>query len=284
MVLESLISPLKAEKRPWELFFLGGLYSSVAVFISLQIFRQLAGLVAVFLTVMASIPLVFAIIKFEEAKDLSNQREPFLVKEHGKARSSFFFLFLGIMVSLSAWYAFLPASTAAESFSVQIDTIKNINAGTTAGAAVQADLFSTIFFNNMKVLMFSVLFAFFYGAGAMFILTWNASVIAVALGTFIRNNMAVYAGHVGMAKLAAYLHTFSLSLARYMIHGTPEILAYFVGGLAGGIISVAIIRHDFFSEKFEKILLDSADLLLISVVLLLIGASFEVFLTPSFFS
>jgi len=29
-----------------------------------------------------------------------------------------------------------------------------------------------------------------------------------------------------------------------MIHGIPEIVAYFIGALAGGIISVAIIRKD----------------------------------------
>src|SRR3989344_5243653 len=282
MVLESLISPLKAEKRPWELILIGFIYSIVAFFISMQIFSQLAGLVAVFLTVMASIPLMYAVIKFEEEKDLTDQKELSLLKEHGKALTAFFALFIGIFLAFSVCYIFLPEQTIETAFSLQISTIKNINSGGT-GAAVYVDMFSRIFFNNLKVLLFCILFAFFYGAGALFILTWNASVIAVAVGAFVRTNISVYAERAGLFNAAAYFHIFSLGIARYMIHGSPEILAYFVGGLSGGIISIAIIRHDFMSKKFEKVLLDAADLLVIAIVLLLAGSFLEVFVTPALF-
>ena len=80
MVLESLVTPFKAEKSPWNLFVLGGVYTSIALFISLQIFNTMAGLIAVFLTVMACIPLMYGLIKFEEQKDLSEQKELFLLK------------------------------------------------------------------------------------------------------------------------------------------------------------------------------------------------------------
>jgi uncharacterized membrane protein SpoIIM required for sporulation len=63
----------------------------------------------------------------------------------------------------------------------------------------------------------------------------------------------------------------------------PEIAAYFVAGLAGGIISIAIIRHDFGTKKFEHILLDSADLFLLSIGLLLVAGILEVWVTPVFF-
>ena len=62
-----------------------------------------------------------------------------------------------------------------------------------------------------------------------------------------------------------------------------EILAYFVAGLAGGIISSAVIRHDFGTKKYEKIILDSAVLLLISVVMIVVAAFLEVYVTPMFF-
>ena len=68
-----------------------------------------------------------------------------------------------------------------------------------------------------------------------------------------------------------------------MTHGVPEILAYFVAGLAGGIISVAVIRHDMKSSNFRKVLLDSIDLIFIAVFLLIIAALLEVFVTPLFF-
>ena len=46
-------------------------------------------------------------------------------------------------------------------------------------------LASEIFINNMGVLFLCIIFSFLYGAGAIFILTWNASVIAAAIGSFI---------------------------------------------------------------------------------------------------
>jgi len=195
----------------------------------------------------------------------------------------FVFLFTGILFSYTLWYVFLPVDSVHNLFSVQIDTIKSINTNVVTGASSNYSFFLKIFTNNIKVLMFCILFAFFYGAGAIFILTWNASVIAVAAGTFFRNHISAYAETAGLHKLAGYFHIFSLSFLRYMIHGFPEIIAYFVGGLAGGIISVAVIKHDFRSKNFEKILLDSADLILVALAFLIIGAALEVYITPALF-
>lgn len=283
MVLESLTNPYKAEKHPWEMFFIGLIYSSVAIFISLQIFENMAGLISVFLTVMAAVPIMYSTIKYEEKKDLAGMKERALLKEHSKALLLFVFLFLGIMVSYSLWYTFLPVEQVHTLFSIQIDTIKNINTNVVTGASPSYEFFAKIFSNNIKVLIFCILFSFFYGTGAIFILTWNASVIAVAVGTFFRNNVSAYAQAAGMYKLAGYFHIFSLSILRYMIHGLPEIIAYFIGGLAGGIISVAVIRHDFRSKNFEKIILDSADLVLVAFIFLVFGALLEVYVTPALF-
>ena len=82
MVLESLINPRKAEGKPWETFFIGIIYSSVAIFLSLWIFKDYASLVMVFLTVTASVPLMYNIILFEEEKDKEIQDEKVLGTIH----------------------------------------------------------------------------------------------------------------------------------------------------------------------------------------------------------
>ena len=58
---------------------------------------------------------------------------------------------------------------------------------------------------------------------------------------------------------------------------------FIVGGLAGGIISIAIIRHDMGTKKFENILVDSSDLLILAIVVLAFAALIEVFVTPILF-
>ena len=172
-------------------------------------------------------------------------------------------------------------------FSTQIDTINSIN-GRVTGLATsdgpqKLDSFFVIFFNNMKVLTFCILFSFLFGAGAIFILAWNASVIGTAIGNYIRSELALLAQHVGLDKVAAYMSVVSIGLLKYVIHGIPEILAYFVAALAGGIISIGVIKHDFQGRKFEHIILDAADLLLISIAILFIAAILEVWVTPLLF-
>lgn len=283
MVLEALISPVTAEKHPWELFFIGILYSTIALFISVHIFESMAGLIAVFLTVMACIPLMYSTIVHEEAKDMLPLPERSLLLEHSKAILFLIFLFMGVVAGMTAWYVFLPEAKATALFSIQVDTIRNINSNSIVGAIPTTALLHKIFFNNVKVMVFCILFAFFYGAGSIFILMWNASVISVAVGTFIRNHLAEYAQAVGLPNVAVYFKAVSLSLLRYFIHGIPEIAAYFIAGLAGGIIGVAVIKHDIRSETFEKIMLDVSDLLLIAVAVLFVAGLIEVYVTPVMF-
>jgi len=283
MVLESILNPLSAEKKPWEMFFIGLLYSSVAILLSLWIFREQASLIMVFFTVMACIPIVYNTMKLEEKKDLAIAKERDLLKEHNKAIVFLMFLFFGITVSFVVWYIFLPHETLNMVFDKQTATIQAINNQVSGNAYQQLSTFSKILVNNIKVLAFAILFAFIYGAGAIFILTWNASVIGTAIGNFIRSNMSQYAGLIGFEKFSTYFNVTAVGLLRYTLHGIPEILAYFYGGLAGGIISVAIIKKHYKDEKFSHVLFDISELLVISIAFLLAAAFIEVYITPLLF-
>lgn len=283
MVVESLMSPFKAERKPWEVFFLGGFYSSIALFLSLWIFEEYAGLVMVFLTVMACLPLMYHLLSYEEEKDIEFFDERVLLKEHSKAVIAYLMLFLGMTVGFSFWYVSLPPALSTSIFQIQTDMISNLNQQVT-GNFFQVNLVSKIFLNNVKVLIFCILFSFIYGSGALFILTWNASVIGAAAGNFIRTHLADFASSFGFVKFGAYFYVVGLSLLRYSLHGIPEILAYLVAGIAGGILSVALMRHEFGTKNFERILLDISDLVLISVFILFFAALVEVFITPMFFT
>ncbi len=278
MVLETLVSPAGAERKPWEMFFIGLIYSSVAIFLSLWIFDRDTGLISVFLVTMASLPFIFHAMLKEEKKDTFFGSERSLLKEHGKALLYMMFLFFGITAAYVIWYIFLPTDIASSLFDVQSKTITSINNNITANA-FDFGFFTRIFMNNIKVLAFSVLFSLLYGAGAMFILAWNASVIATAMGAFIRDHL-ITSSQISIPVLLGNTKAFYLGVLRYMIHGTPEILAYFVGGLAGGILSFAIMRREFKTSNAEKIIFDSSNLILIAVGLLLLAAFLEVFVTP----
>lgn len=298
MVFESIISPYGAEKRPWLLFFLGAFIASIALILSLWVFEEHAGLVMVFLTVIGSLPLFYHTMRYEEHEGLVIKSEKGLLFHHGKALMFFMFYFIGITAALTAWYVALPEATSTMLFSPQVSTITGLNQqvtgntiGALAGKSIEAltgniastELMTKIFLNNVKVMIFCIIFSFFYGSGAIFILTWNSSVIAAALGNFVRTRLAMAAAETGLISAGGYFHVIGLSLLRYSIHGIPEILAYFVAGLGGGILSVAIIRKDYKGEAFERLLLDVSDLVMISVFILFVASLLEVYVTPIFF-
>lgn len=277
MVLESLITPFKAEQHPAKMILLGFLYSTIGVFLSLAVFRSNSSMIMVFLSAMAAIPFIYQTIIMEEEKDLQGLGEKWLLKEHSKALKVFIWLFIGMVLAFTLWYTVLEANTISVLFQTQSSTIQNINGAPTGHMSLEMKTFSRIFLNNVRVLIFCILFSFLYGSGAIFILSWNASVIGAAMGNLIRTELANITG------LGSYFSVVSYGLFKYTIHGIPEILAYFVAGLAGGIISIAVIKHDIATKKFEHILLDSADLLLLALIITFIAGILEVWVTPIFF-
>lgn len=289
MVLESAISPEKAEKHPWELFFIGFFYSSLAIVVSYLIFgKEDISLLIISFTVMVTSILMYRTLRYEEKKDLVDHNEWNLLKKHSKFLLFFVFLFLGFMFSFMFWYlisdylAIHFGMNTANLFRLQIKTINSINPGLNiSGNAVLSTTFWNIFKNNFGVLILSFIFSLIYGLGAIFILTWNASVLGVAIGIFFKKLLASILSATGVIATQHYFSTFFISLSRFLIHGIPEMLAYFLAGLAGGLISVAIINKE--SNSFKIILRDSMIIFLIASFVLFFSALIEVYFTLSVF-
>jgi uncharacterized membrane protein SpoIIM required for sporulation len=281
------MSAFQSEQRPYKTLFLGFIYTTIAVFLAWMVFRTYASTTMVFLVTMAGLPLFYNLTQMEEEKDLEGYQEGWLLKEHGKAISAYLWMFIGMSVAFMLWYSVLPADMVQGTngiFSAQKETINALNGRATGFLSIDISIFSKIFLNNIRVLVFCTLFSFLYGAGALFILAWNASIIGAAMGNIVRNETSKLAGLFGFNAFASNLQVFSYALFRYAIHGVPEIAAYFVAGLAGGIISIAVIKHDMGTRKFEHVVLDTADLLLIALLLCFIAGILEVWVTPLIFS
>lgn len=282
MVFEDLIRPISARRHPLKLLLYGIVFSIISILFSLWIFPEQASMVMVFLVVFMVMPLMYFTLRDEEEWDWRGYSEKKLFYEHSKAIKFLLFLFIGFVIGFSLFYLTMPDDLVRNLFSVQLETISNINSSITGGI-VEFEVFSIIFGNNVKVLFFTLLFALFFGAGALFILAWNASVISAAVGTFFRNAIADSANLFGFSKAAVYFHFFSVGIFRYLTHGIFEIAAYFFGALAGGIISMNIIRHGLGNKNFRKVLVDASLLTFVALLLLLIGALVEVFITPLIF-
>lgn len=278
MVIEGIIKVSKARKRPLIIFFLGFLYSSVAILLSLWIFPSSPSLPAVFLTTFASIPLMINLLRSEE-KVGSLGIKLGIYKKHNDIFLVFLFLFLGFLVSYTVWFILLPETYQQMLFSEQLYTIRAINLKV-SGRVVFGSLFWIILINNLKVLGFCVLFSFIYGSGAIFILTWNASVISTAIGHLVRFEIGKIAEATHLDKIATYFKTIPIGFARYLTHGIFEISAYFLGGIAGGLISAAIVRHRWNSPEFNEVMRDSINLIIFACFVLILAAIIEISISP----
>ena len=154
---------------------------------------------------MFSIPFVYFTFKLEEEKDLNSTGFKYLLGEHGKAISAFMFLFLGFVIAFSFWHIALPSGN--QNFMAQIETYcminrpvnfdqcvteygtDPINIAKTTGFLTSKQKIVNIFANNIYVLIFTLVFSLLFGAGAIFILVWNASVISTAAAIFAKSNL-----------------------------------------------------------------------------------------------
>lgn len=285
-MLEMIINPKEAEKGSWKMFFVGLVYASLSLLLVHWFFgkdvvlSKFSGMIVVTFCVMFSLPFIYYTIKREEKEDEMVEGLFSVWRAHSDAIYSFMWLFLGYIVAFSFWYIFLQNPIL---FNAQIETYCFINSPgdvtscvaqydfaekiLVTGAATNEMRFLSILENNIYVMIFTLIFSLIFGAGAIFILAWNASVIAAAIGVFTKYNVT----------------EIPLGVARYMIHGFPEIASYFITALAGGIFGVGVLRNGVRNYKFLRIVENTVLLLFIAIVVLVVAALLEVYFTPLLF-
>ena len=285
-MLESMVNPRRVEKGPWKMFFVGIIYASLSLLLVNWFFSgdvvlsQYSGMIVVTFAVMFSLPFMYYIIKKEEAEDEEAVGFLSVWKIHKDAIFALMWLFMGFIVAFSFWHIVLGDSNL---FNAQIETYCRINSPgnilgcverynfatttSTTSAVTKEIRFLSIIENNVYVMIFTLLLSLIFGAGAIFVLTWNASVIATAITVFTKSS----------------IKDIPLGILRYMIHGFPEIAAYFITALAGGIFGVGILRNGIRGKRFIHVLENTVILLFIALIILLIAAIIEVYFTPVLF-
>ena len=103
-------------------------------------------------------------------------------------------------------------------------------------SAVIKSSFIIIFLHNLEVLFGTIALSFLYGAGAIFILTYQASILGAVIGANILNLFGKYSSLGFFGNFFAFLHGSYISLS-LLPYGFFEIGSYFLGAVAGGIFS-----------------------------------------------
>jgi hypothetical protein len=102
----------------------------------------------------------------------------------------------------------------------------------------------------LALMFFSFLLSLFIGSGAILIITWDLSVLVVS-------------SSLGAISLFLYI---------------PQLLAFFLTGLAGALLSFAVVHHEWKSQGFYVVMRDSFSLLGISAGLIFVSYFLSPFL------
>jgi hypothetical protein len=233
---------------------------------------NLSGIFVVLFTIIPSVYFLTIYIKRQEGldeKDIEKHYSRGFWMRHDRDILVFLFYFGGLTASFALWSFFCGPfnplggiiSCPADTFQIQlmkVQEIRSVTGNLLEGSGVDHYKdFGRVFGNNMQVLGFAFLFSLLFGAGAVFIVVWNASI----LGSFI-------------GKLSeTFFHIPGVSL-NFLPHGIPEIGGYLLAGLAGGLISAAVIRGHR-QEILMGIIMDAVKLLALSVLFIFLGALIE---------
>lgn len=305
MVLELLFRAGQVELHPIYTLFDAIILSSASLLIAYYTFPESASVLAIALLTLGAMPLMHQLYLFEERKEVERPGpSASFIARHFALIKIFAWFFIGLIISYSTWFAFLPAQEQFVSiagmqlslpgrellFKQQIDSFRQIEGlreqikgqGLATETKTQSfctgrdfwSVFNCIFSNNSFVLGLAVLFSFAYGAGAIFLIAWNASVIGVIVGMDMLALYSSYAGFGVIGLLFAYVHGLVNAIG-FLPHGSFELTAYFIGSIAGGIISVTLTKKKYSAKEFEMIAKDTLILLFLAYFLLFLGAMIE---------
>ncbi|VVB99190.1 Stage II sporulation protein M [uncultured archaeon] len=288
MVLETLYETLRSEKHPLTLTLVAFIITTAAMLIAYNNFPESTSALTMLFITIGFMPIVHKIFVGEEEKVVDEKDRPFaFISTHFNVIHSYGWMFVGMVIAFGFWAVALPDSndgcsglacivpTKNDVFTEQKKvysaiTGKAIFDESTGNAVGQAECFGEsksfdrcfmlIFKNNFGVMSRAIAFSFVWGAGAIELLAWNASVI----GFFIGSEVFSKSLDAGIARAIGYLP-----------HGAPEITAYFIAAIAGGIINAMVSKSKFRKHEISLVVTDVVMLLVLATIILFLGALIE---------
>lgn len=272
MVLEHIFPEDWLERKGMYSFILGVMYSIVGIILSSILFPGDPALVAVAFTSLLLLPELYKIFSIEERRERVEQVVSFraLWRDDIDVVRIYISLFLGILLVYSIGTIILPDFQTNSLFREQLEVrLGSGFAGAATGVIFSGRLFFDLLSNNFLVLVAVFIMALLTGDGAIFLITWNASVWGALFG-FLAKTAGLFAGQ----------NPFFL-LGKIMIivfpHMILEALSYFLAAISGSVISKDVILEQFASERFMEVFSFNMYLLIFALCFLLLGGIVETF-------
>jgi hypothetical protein len=266
MVLEHLLPEDWLEKRTRYAFLLAAGYSIIGIFAAKILFPADPALVAVAFISLLLLPELYKLFSIEER--MEDREKRFSMKELWKDNKPFLkiyiFIFLGIFVVYAFSAIWLDSLSTNHLFREQL-AMRNGS----GNAAISLGLFWNLLVNNFWVMVACFFIALLTGDGAIFLITWNASVWGTIFGITAKN-AAIYAS----VNPFYYFFVIMLIVTPHML---LEAMAYITASISGSVISKDVLLEKFESRRFNEVFLYNFMLFLFGILFLVLGALVEAY-------
>ena len=286
MVLEHIFPEDWLEQKTKYAFLLGAGYSILGILIAKILFPKDSGLVSVAFISLLLLPELYKIFSIEERQEMMETQFSFkeLFRDDWDVVKIYIFLFLGVLLVFTVGTLVLPPSETNRLFEQQLEIRGNPgHTGQLAYEGVFADeftftgnLFWNLLKNNFRVLLACFLIALLTGDGAIFIITWNASVWGTIFGITARH-ASEYAQMYPAQAVLSYSAPLMILIIFLIVfwHMIIEAIADFCAAISGSIISKDVLLEKFESDRFKMVFKFNLYLFLIALVFLVLGALVE---------
>lgn len=293
MVIERIFREQLLRQKPVFALFAGAFFTVCGFITSYLLFQPFIGLATILFTVILALPSLMRLFELEEGTQRSEQS--FLTQN--EALIDFYLYFF-----IGSFMVFFLIALWSNSLVLSIDDLRSPRGYATEYDLPQPPSLQTnevygIFMNNLYVMLISFVLSLFYGAGSLFLITFNGSIFAAALAKVITLKLPrdpswyTYTFSLLGAPLSfsiqGFLATYSFmacNLGIMFFHGIPEVLAYFFAAISGGVLSEAVLREQFFSKGFFTILRNALWLLALAILVLFIAAGIEIEISKYLFA
>jgi len=285
-MFEQLYETTFLKSNPMYAFLMGLAFAIIGIFSAKIVFGSNPGLMSVAFTAILLIPSLNNLLSINEQSETREEKFSLRIifNDHKDVFKIYTLAFLGIFTAY-----ILFAIVWAQGFSLfylqpQLEVAcipPSVCQGSLAGQAVLAgnaatsEAFSTfmkILINNFIVLIACLFLSFFYGAGSILFITWNASVWGSVFGYRIRESVT-HSGHTWFPAL----YTTLLPVFPHMV---TEAVSYFSAAIVGGVVSKAFLSEKFGSTGFKRVMDDAFIFFIVAVLLVVFAAFLEVYIFP----
>ncbi len=272
MVLEHVFPEDWLERKGRYAFVLGIIYSVIGLLIASVLFPGDPALVAVAFTSLLLLPELYKIFSIEERRESVEKHVTLrgLWRDDMDIIRIYIFLFLGIILVYAVGAIAMDGMQANTLFREQLEIRFGQGfAGQAAGGIFSGDLFYELLSNNFMVMIACFILALLTGDGAIFLITWNASVWGTIFGITAKGAASFTGGNPFVV--------FGLVMLIVFPHMIIEAMAYFLAAISGSVISKDVILEKFASHRFWEVFGFNLYLFLFALIFLVVGALVETF-------